>query len=125
MVENRPKQIDVAAHTTFYLSDDTFIEPDFVLYPEQSGLEKLSPETVLLAIEIADSSLEYDLGQKAQIYARSGVGEMWVINARSLQTTIHRRPSGGAYGEVRTVEKGGALEPGKIAGLTVNMRDYS
>ena len=96
-----------------------------MLYPAASGLENLSSETVLLAIEIGDSSLGYDLGRKAQLYAEFGIGELWVISARDLEATVHRRPAGGAYEQVRKVEMGGVLAPGKIAGLAVNLRDYS
>ena len=125
LIENRPKTVQVAQETAFYLSDDTFIEPDFVLYPAASGLENLSSETVLLAIEIADSSLGYDLGRKAELYAEFGIGELWVINARTLEATIHRGPVEGAYGDVRRLEAGSPLEPHEVAGLSVNLRDYS
>ena len=125
LVENRPKDVMLAPETTFYLSDDTFLEPDFVLYPAESGLENLSPETVLLAIEIADSSLGYDLGRKAQLYAEFGIRELWVINARTLETTVHRRPADCAYADIRSVEAGDPLEPQQVAGLVVNLQDYS
>ncbi len=125
LIENRPKDIAVTQETTFYLSDDTFIEPDFVLYPAASGLENLSPETLLLAIEIADSSLDYDLGRKAELYAEFGIAELWVINAETLQTTIHCRPADGAFADIGRVDAGEPLTPEKIAGLTVNLKDYS
>lgn len=125
LVESRPKDVMLAPETTFYLSDDTFIEPDFVLYPATSGLEDLSAETVLLAIEIADSSLGYDLGRKAELYAEFGIRELWVINARTLEATIHRAPAEGAYGDVRQFDVGTPLEPLEVAGLTVNLRDHS
>ena len=35
----------------------------------------------LLAIEVADTSLSYDLGCKPRIYAQYGIEELWVINA--------------------------------------------
>ena len=125
IIKALPDAIELAPETTFYLSDDTFIEPDFVLYPAESGLENLSPETVRLAIEIADSSLGYDLGRKAELYAEFGIHELWVINARTLEATVHRQPAKGGYGDVSRLEAGAPLEPGEVAGLSVNMRDYS
>ena len=43
---------------------------------------------VLLVIEISKSSLGYDRGRKAQIYAALGVREYWAIDAASLETRI-------------------------------------
>jgi hypothetical protein len=45
--------------TTFRLSADTYLEPNVVIYPRTSGLEALSGPSVLLVVEIADSSLRY------------------------------------------------------------------
>ena len=71
----------VAPETTFRLSDDTFLERDFVIYPRASRLKSLSQSNVLLVVEIADSSLGYDRGRKVALYASFGVREFWVIDA--------------------------------------------
>lgn len=55
------------------MDKDTFVEPDFVFFRSDDGLEKLSAETALLAVEVADSSLEYDRGRKARLYAAYGL----------------------------------------------------
>jgi Uma2 family endonuclease len=52
-------------------------------------------------IEVADSSLAYDLSNKAPLYASHGVREYWVINARTLETVVHRDPKGSADGDVK------------------------
>jgi Uma2 family endonuclease len=46
----------------------------------------------LIVVGIADSSLEYDLGRKAQLYARFGVRELWVIDAVRLMTRTFPAP---------------------------------
>ena len=56
------------------------------------------PADVLLVIEVADSSLAYDLGTKVPLYARHGIPEVWVIDAATRQTRVFRQPVGG--GEV-------------------------
>lgn len=51
---------------------------------------------------MADSSLGYDLGRKAEVYALFAIAELWVIDARSLETHVFSQPSGGRYvGPVR------------------------
>jgi Uma2 family endonuclease len=95
-----PSDCGVAQETTFRLSPDTYFEPDFVIYPEASGLLALSAENVLLVVEIADSSKRYDTGRKAQLYASFGIRELWVIDAVKLTTRVFRAPSQNGYGDV-------------------------
>ncbi len=88
---------DLIPHTTFRLSEDTFIEPDFLVFPRTVGVSGLSPATVLLAVELSDSSLGYDLGPKALVYAHFGVRELWVIDAVGMRIHVHRDPEAGRY----------------------------
>jgi Uma2 family endonuclease len=46
----------------------------------------------LLVIEVADSSLECDLGEKAAVYAEAGVPEYWVLNLDVRALVILRKP---------------------------------
>lgn len=78
--------------TTFRLSEDTYLEPDVVVYHRADGLRGLRGETALLVVEIADSSLAYDLMRKPGLYARFGVREYWVIDAKKLSLRVHRQP---------------------------------
>ncbi|NJL50734.1 MAG: Uma2 family endonuclease [Blastochloris sp.] len=94
-----PPEIAMLPETTFRLSKDTFVEPDFVFFRRADGLKALSPATALLAVEVADSSLAYDLDRKTRIYAAAGVREVWVIEAQSLTTHIRRSPGIDGYRE--------------------------
>ena len=78
--------VDLAVATTFRLSEDTYLEPDVVIFPRASGIPGLAADNVLLVVEIADSSLRYDMGRKAALYASFGVCELWVIDAIGLRT---------------------------------------
>ncbi|BBF94333.1 Uma2 family endonuclease [Blastochloris tepida] len=98
-----PDDIVLAQETTFRLNQDTFVEPDFVFFRRADGLAALSPATALLAVEIADSSLAYDLDRKTRIYAAAGVREVWVIEAKSLTTHIRRGAGIDGYREQFTV----------------------
>lgn len=92
-----PQGVEFAQETTFHLSEDTFVEPDFVFWPTRHRLADLRPETALLAIEIADSSLAFDLGRKALLYASFAIPEVWVIDARKRITHVLREPADGDY----------------------------
>lgn len=125
LITRLPYEYQTIPETTFYLSDDTFIEPDFVIYPRESGLEKLSPQTCLLAIEIADSSLAYDLGRKARLYAEFGIGELWVMDVNDLSATCHADPDAGVYRSIQKCSCGCVLTPRAVNGIAVNLGDYS
>jgi Uma2 family endonuclease len=96
-IRARPVEIHVAPETTFRLSDDTYLEPDVVVYPRTSGLRGLTGANVLLVVEIADSSLRYDSGRKAALYASFGIRELWVIDAVRLTTRVFREPAADGY----------------------------
>ena len=76
--------------TTLYVSKDEFYEPDFLFWPRSIAIKDITAATALLIVEVADTSIGYDLGVKASTYARLGLPEYWVINARTLVTSIHR-----------------------------------
>jgi Uma2 family endonuclease len=86
--------------TTLWISDDTYVEPDIVIYSRATGLIGLTPANALLIVEIADSSLPYDMARKPQLYASHGVQELWVINALDLSTRIFREPAAAGYAEI-------------------------
>jgi Uma2 family endonuclease len=114
-----PADLQFAPETTFRLSQDTYLEPDFVVYPKAAGLKGLSAATARLVVEIADSSLSYDLGRKAGLYAAFGIAELWVIDAVTLQTRVHREPTPTGYRSVVDLPSSQRLVPGEAAALAV------
>jgi Uma2 family endonuclease len=96
-----PDEFSLVPETTFRLSEDTYLEPDVVIYPRTSGIRGLSANSVLLVVEIADSSLRYDTGRKAALYASFGIRELWVIDAVQLTTRVFREPAEDGYRDSR------------------------
>src|SRR5579883_2332889 len=92
-----PEHLRLVTETTFRLTPDTYLEPDFVFYDKATGIKGLNARTAHLIVELADSSFAYDIGQKAALYAGFGVRELWVIHAQKLETRIHREPSPEGY----------------------------
>ena len=50
-----PPDCTLTPETTFRLSEDTYLEPDVVIYKRSDGLKSLDGGTALLVVEIADS----------------------------------------------------------------------
>ncbi len=107
--------------TTFRLGDSTFLEPDILFYDGKSRIADLSPATSLLAVEIADTTLAYDRGRKAVIYARHGVPALWVINVNTLQTHVYADPSADGYLNMRTFGPDETLAPSFAPELAVKL----
>jgi len=55
------------------------------------------PSDLQLVIEIADSSVRYDLAIKAPLYARAGISEFWVLDVSGRRLLVHRHPENGHY----------------------------
>lgn len=118
-----PDHLRFAIATTLRLAVDTYLEPDFVFYPKVSGIRGLTAATARLVVEIADSSLGYDLGRKAALYAGFGIAELWVIDAVQLVTHIHREAAADGYCSVVTLAKDARLVPQVDAGLAVVLEE--
>jgi Uma2 family endonuclease len=110
-LQHMPRGFNLIPETTFRLTPTSFIEPDFVFFSSATKLADLKPATALHCVEVADSSLRYDTGRKATLYATHGICELWTINAETLQTYIFRKPSSEGYQERRLVEPDEILAP--------------
>jgi Uma2 family endonuclease len=106
-----PDNYVVAQETGLRLDEHTYLEPDFVIFREEVGLASLKGPDVLLAVEVADSSLDYDLQRKPVIYARFGVRELWVVDAARRVVHVHIGSGIGGYARVNVRQASDRLEP--------------
>ncbi len=118
-----PDHLQLIPETTFRLSGDTFVEPDLIVYRTRTKLSELRGDTVLLAVEIAETSLRFDLGRKASLYAAHGIGELWVIDARRLVIHVHRAPGPDGYGSVAVLDAAATAVPAAAPELTLRLSD--
>lgn len=128
-IKAKPDSIMLTPETTLRMSDVTYVEPDIVFYRRSDGLQNLRPETVLLAVEIADNSISFDLNKKPELYAGSGVAELWVIDARQRITHVHRKPvqrndGPSYYADKKEFRSDALITPAAGAGLAVRLDDF-
>jgi Uma2 family endonuclease len=69
------------------------------------------PQETLLVIEVSESTLTFDTGEKAQLYAQAGIREYWVIDARDESVIVHRGPSATGYLDVTRHQSNVDLSP--------------
>lgn len=99
------------SETTLRLSEGMLLEPDIAIFRTEGDDVAFDVDHLLIAVEISDTTLGYDLKVKAPIYARHGVEELWVIDTTRLVTHVHRDPSGDTYGSVDIRDRLAHLEP--------------
>jgi Uma2 family endonuclease len=115
----------VMAEAQLNLSDDAYVLPDILVYPAAIKVPDVRGPTTLLVIEIADSSLQYDMQTKAPLYASYGVPEYWIINAKTLLTTVYRVPSGSEYTRKLELKADERLVPEAVSGLGVTLKNLN
>ena len=95
-------------------------EPDLVLlHPRADFYADAHPSAtdVLLAIEVADTSADYDRKEKLPLYARAGLPELWLIDLQKNRVEVYARPQGDAYQQRIEVAADATLTSPTVAGL--------
>jgi Uma2 family endonuclease len=121
MTRLAPDDIMVASEPQFNLGPDTFVRPDILVHPRAIKAYDLKGTDALLVVEVAETSLSYDLKTKWSLYALHGVREYWVINAITLMTSVHRQPAGTAYAVKEEVPPRDRLVPVLAPELAVSL----
>ena len=63
----------------------------------------------LLVIEVAETSLHYDLGEKARGYAAGGISDYWVVDTAAEVVHVLRKPESAGYREHRVAGRGESI----------------
>ncbi|MBX3576622.1 MAG: Uma2 family endonuclease [Rhizobiaceae bacterium] len=107
----------IVPETTLRLDEKAFLEPDFCVFPRAISPGDMRGYDVRLAVEIADTSLRYDLGRKPGVYGAYGIPEVWVIDARTLVTHVHRRLGAEGYREKIEVPPEGEVVSAQVEAI--------
>ncbi len=118
-----PADIRIRTERQHNLSDDTYTKPDIFVHEAAILPPDVRGDTVLLVIEVADTSFDFDTGTKAALYASHGVREYWVVNARTLETRVHRKPGEQGYADVSICRADQTLASVLVPALTVHVGD--
>ena len=105
----------VQVQSSIFLDDRTMPEPDLVLLRERADFyesDDAGPEDVLLLIEVADSSVDYDRNEKLPRYARAGIPEVWLTVLPERIIEAHTQPVDGQYTGRRIYAPGDTIIPG-------------
>ena len=101
-------------------------QPDLVLLKARADYYVSAlpgPDDVLLAIEVAQSSLAYDRNLKAALYARRGIAEYWIVDLNGGEVIRHTDPVDGRYSRVAAVPHDHEFAPALLPACVVTTRD--
>lgn len=79
------------------------------------------PSDVLIVVEVADTSVDYDRDVKVPLYARAGIAEVWLVNLPEEHVEIYTDPQNGAYREFRQAKRGESIVSRVIPALTLGV----
>ncbi len=116
----------VSVQNPIRLSDYAEPEPDIALLrPRADFYEtgKARPEDVLLLVEIADTSLNYDRLTKLPRYAAAGIVEVWIVNLLDEQIEVYRDPAAGGYATHTIHVRGDALTPVALPDIAIGVEE--
>ena len=116
----------VRVQCSIALGDNGEPEPDVALVRYRDDFYATSSATeedVLLLVEVADSSEEYDQRTKAPLYARYGIPELWIANLNRDQLVVYRDPTPTGYATVQVLRRGESISPLAFPDLTVGVND--
>jgi Uma2 family endonuclease len=112
----------VSVQGPVHLDDFTESEPDFALLkPRLDSYRDVHAQSadVLLLIEVADTSLNYDRAVKRALYARHAIPELWIVDLNAGEVEVCRQPDASGYATVTRVGRDGVLEPEMLPGVHV------
>jgi Uma2 family endonuclease len=108
-------------------SSDSEPEPD-VSVTRQQGTAYLatgipSGSEFQLVVEVSDSTLSRDKGQKAKLYAEARVPEYWVVDISGRKLLVHRDPINNEYQSIQTYDDTQSVAPQAAPNHPINIGD--
>lgn len=114
----------VSTQDPIRLSDFSEPQPDVAVLrfrPDFYREAHPRPEDVLLIIEVADTTVEYDRNVKMPLYARAGIPEALLFNLPDDQLEYYSHPEAGAYQRRRVLNRGEKFESMSVPGLILDV----
>ena len=121
-----PGRFRIGIQNPIHLDNGSEPQPDVVLLrrrPEGYGAAHPTPADVLLIIEVADSTLNYDREVKAHIYGRNNVPETWVRNLPDDCIERFSEPGPNGYGQHTVHRRGETITPVSLPDLRLAVAD--
>ena len=114
----------VSAQNPIVAGDLSMPQPDVALLRPRADSYRNSHPTaddVLLLIEVAETTLKFDLGTKVPLYARAGIAETWVVDLGDRAVRVFRNAAPGGYRTSFTVPTGQVVAVEALPKVTIDV----
>ena len=104
------------------LSERSEPEPDLALVRARPGFYAEAhpgPGDLLLIVEVAETSFDYDRSVKSRLYARAGIPELWIVELQRDRVEVFSEPRADGYHTTRVYRRGNRLAVTALASLNV------
>jgi Uma2 family endonuclease len=104
------------------MGDETVLVCDAALLRNPvEGSRLISPDELILVIEVAQTTMARDTGPKRIAYAAAGIPHYWVVDGDRSVVHIYGEPIEGDYADMRTERFGAPIAvPGSDGTITVD-----
>jgi Uma2 family endonuclease len=96
-------------------------QPDIAWVNRTFSARRPQAAEVFLIIEVAQTSLAGDRGEKARLYARAGIRDYWVVNIPERCVEVFRDPLRGRYKSLQTYATGDEVRPLAFPEVTLSV----
>ena len=97
-------------------------QPDLVLYKRKIEDRHPGPEDIFLVVEVADTTLDYDSGEKLRAYEKGGIKEYWIIDAAGKAAHLYHLPAR-AHKYVRETRTHGVIAPRAFPDAAIDLSE--
>ncbi len=88
------------------------------------------PDSALLIVEVAETTLGFARRSKGSLYARAGIAEYWIVNVGDGALEVYRNPAedraapyGHAYGDTQILRAGDIVVPLAAPGAEISVAE--
>lgn len=116
----------VSVQCSIRLPDGSQPQPDVAILKWQDDFyadRRVVPDDVLLLIEVSESSLAFDRGDKLKMYAQAGIPDYWVVDVQGKVVEAYSVPGRGKYENVLQVRRGETLALPSSLSASVSVDD--
>ncbi len=126
LIETSQRRYIVRSQSPIVLSDFSEPQPDVCLLERSDDFYRqvnATAKNVLLAIEVADTTIRYDRDIKFPRYAANGIKEVWLIDLENERVEIHNEPTEFGYSLVKILHRGQTAESNIFPEIKITIED--
>jgi Uma2 family endonuclease len=119
-------KIIVSAQNPITIDDYSQPQPDIALLQWRAdfyGQAHPRPHDILLAIEVADTTVSYDRKIKIPCYSKADIHETWIVNIPAERIEIYAQPVNGEYSIVKYFQRGEEVQSHTISELKIGVNE--